>query len=423
MLSSAITPLFVSGTKSFSTVDRIQSYRARWIIPVAGPPVANGVLVVHGERIVGIHRTPRPDTIDLGDVAVLPGLVNCHTHLEFSRLNQPLEPMSPFTDWIRSVVGYRREMSDDVSKAIREGSQESLQGGVTLLGEIATTGWNWVDYRSGPDCVVFQELLGTTESRVAQMSESAKTHLSAPQTEQLSSGLSPHAPYSVAPELFRAALELAKTFDCPVAMHLAETEAERELLVKGTGEFREMLQEFGVWRPELFGGKTWGEFLEPLSELAHPLVIHGNYLSDSELRFLAQHPHMTLVYCPRTHAAFGHPPHPWRTLLNLEGSVALGTDSRASNPDLRLWAELQFLAANFPEVSHLELIRLATLSGARALGKSRDQGTLAAGKLANLVVIGPVPPSGPALPSQLITEECLVRGVMLRGEWIVKSSG
>ena len=78
---------------------------------------------------------------------------------------------------------------------------------------------------------------------------------------------------------------------------------------------------------------------------------------------------MTVVYCPRTHAAFGHPPHPWCMLLNLEGSVALGTDSRASNPDLSLWAELQFLAAEFPDVSHLELVRLATLSGGAGLGK------------------------------------------------------
>ena len=181
-------------------------------------------------------------------------------------------------------------------------------------------------------------------------------------------------------------MALAQSANVPAAVHLAETEAERELLADGTGEFRTLLEEFGIWNPQLFGGRTWSEFLEPLGELAHPLVIHGNYLDDDALRFLAQHPHMTLVYCPRTHAGFGHPPHPWRTLLTLGGSVALGTDSRASNPDLSLWAELQFLATRFPDASHLDLLSLATLSGARAprpVSRSRQPGSRQTGEFRN----------------------------------------
>lgn len=396
------------------------SYRARWIIPVAGPPVENGIVVVRDGRIVVVHRLRRPDTIDLGDVAIVPGLVNCHTHLEFSRLEQPLRSLSPFTEWIRHVVNYRRSAAGDVGDAIRLGLRESLRGGVTLLGDIATSGWNWDDYQYGPDCVVFQELLGLTAERIAEQGELARSHVGETTHHVHSPGLSPHAPYSVHPELFRQAVQLAQTSNIPVAMHLAETEAERELLYEGTGDFRNLLEEFGLWQPQLFGGRSWSEFLDPLSELAHPLIIHGNYLANDELRFLAQHPHMTLIYCPRTHAACGHPPHPWQTLLDLGGSVALGTDSRASNPDLSLWSELLFLAAEFPDVSHLELLRLATLSGARALGQSREHGSLESGKFADLIVIGPVPDDGPALHRQLITADSRLQGVMCRGEWIEK---
>ena len=397
--------------------DSLASYRARWIIPVAGPPVENGIVVVRGDRIVGVHRALRADTIDLGEVAIVPGFVNCHTHLEFSRLERPLEPMARFTDWIRSVVRYRRDATEESGVAIRQGLQESLRGGVALLGDIATTGWNWADYQHGPACIVFQELLGLTADRQAAQRERAESHVAEAERYENLPGLSPHAPYSVHPDLFRQTVQLANAENIPVAMHLAETEAERELLSEGTGEFRGLLEELGLWQPAHFGGRHGFEFLDLLSELSHPLVIHGNFLSNQELLFLAQHPHMTFVYCPRTHAAFGHPPHPWQRLLDLGGTVALGTDGRASNPDLSLWSELQFLAAKFPEVSQLELLRLATLSGARALGQSHDHGSLEAGKLANLVVIGPVPEEGPALHRQLITPENRLHSVMCRGAW------
>jgi cytosine/adenosine deaminase-related metal-dependent hydrolase len=421
--------------------DSIRSYRARWVIPVSGPPVANGIVVVHRDQIVGIHRLRRADTVDLGDVAILPGLVNAHAHLEFSRLDHPLQPMLPFTEWIRGVVNYRRaELSpraamegetslvgeegagDEgrrIGAAIRQGMDESRRAGVTLLGEIATSDWRWDDYRAGPDGVVFQEVLGLTADRIDEQIKRAEEHVRHATNGQLEPGLSPHAPYSVHPELFRRVISLARRVPVPVAMHLAETEAECELLAEGTGEFRTLLEDFGLWRPELFGGRSWTEFLEPLSDLAHPLVIHGNYLDDAGLRCLAQHPQMTLVYCPRTHAAFGHSPHPWRRLIALGGSVALGTDSRASNPDLQLWRELQFLARQSPDVSHLELVRMATLVGARGLGRSQRHGSLEAGKIANLAVIGPVPEDGPELHRGLITPSSAVRGVMYRGRWIV----
>lgn len=410
--------------------DEVHSYRARWVIPVVGPPIANGIVVVHRDRIVGIHRSRRAGTIDLGEVAIVPGFVNCHTHLEFSGLSTPIEPFQPFTAWIRQVMKYRRERDGagltaagelhPTRIAVKQGLTESLCGGVTLLGEIATEHWDWTDYAAGPETVVFQELLGLTASRIADQQQRALAHQSSTPAGNVSAGLSPHAPYSVHPELYRHVVQRAQDCRMPVAIHLAETAAERELLSEGTGEFRDLLDELHLWQPGLFGGRSFREFLELLSEVHRGLVIHGNYLGVDDLRFLAQHPHLTLVYCPRTHAAFGHARHPWRTLLNLGGSVALGTDSRASNPDLSIWQELKFAAELAPEMSHLELLQLATYSGARALGQTAQHGSLEAGKLANLVVIGPIPDEGPELHRQLITAETSLRGVMYRGQWVVK---
>ena len=152
-------------------------------------------------------------------------------------------------------------------------------------------------------------------------------------------------------------------------MHLAETRAELELLADGTGEFRELLTDFGIWRDDRsqFGQRPM-DYLEILSQAPRSLIIHGNFLVEVELKYLASRPQMTLVYCPRTHAAFGHSEHPWRRLRELGGRVAIGTDSRASNPDLSLFAELQLVAANNPDLSHVELLQLGSSAGREALG-------------------------------------------------------
>ncbi len=344
-------------------------YRVGWLVDDAGSVAQDVTVRFHANGQLDVLRGGDPATIDLGAVALVPGLVNAHTHLEFSLLREPIPTTGRFTDWIRSVVKYRREQAEPfpvnrVPEAIRAGVEESVRCGTALMGDIATTGWSSRDYSTTDFAgVVFQELIGLGDERVGLQTALARHVMS----WAGHFGLSPHALYSVRPDLLKSAVALARTAARPVAMHLAETEAELELLADGTGEFRELLTEFGIWRDGLFGGARPLTWLETLAAAPRSLIVHGNYFVEDELQFLAARPHMTLVYCPRTHAAFGHRHHPWRRLLELGGSVAFGTDSRASNPDLSLFAELQFVAKQHPDLSHLTLLDLATRGGRRAL--------------------------------------------------------
>lgn len=381
-------------------------YQARWLTPDCEQTYSPGCLHVCDGRIVRVWEGRDADAIDLGEVVVAPGLVNAHTHLEFSGLATPLAAGAAFPDWIRSVIASRQTRSDDVCDAIRNGWHECRHAGTAAIGEIATDDASYgVLHAKGAAGVVFQEILGLQESQVAAGLDTARRFVRrAPDgpTHQMRAdcplpvktadtplvrGISPHAPYSLHPQLFRGLVDLAAETGVPVAMHLAETREELQLLADHSGGLVDLLDDLGLWRLELFTEfRRPLDYLRELSRCRRTLVVHGNYLDREELDFLATQPQMSVVYCPRTHAAFGHAPHPWRAMQDRGIRVVFGTDSRASNPDLSLLSELEFLHRMHPEISAKELLRMATLDAAASLGLSDWCGTLTPGLTAAFTV-------------------------------------
>jgi cytosine/adenosine deaminase-related metal-dependent hydrolase len=186
----------------------------------------------------------------------------------------------------------------------------------------------------------------------------------------------------------QAAIELALQSQVPVAMHLAESLEELELLQSGTGPLVDLLQRLQAWDPSALASMVRPlRYLQILSAAPRALAIHGNYLDKEERAFLAEHrSRMSLVYCPRTHFYFGHCRYPLADLLRGGVRVALGTDSRASNPDLSVFEEMRFIARRFPEIAPVEILRMGTAAGAEALGQDHELGYLRRGYLARAAV-------------------------------------
>jgi cytosine/adenosine deaminase-related metal-dependent hydrolase len=405
------------------------TYFARWLIPVAGPIVENGALTVLDGRIAAIaprHRADLPAgdaTFELGDVVLLPGFVNAHTHLEFSGLSQPLgRPGMSFPDWVREVLAYRRTVAFDAVAAIDAGLRESADCGVTTIGEIASTNPETLFDRrpSNVEVVAFVETLGLGESRLADQLARLEAFLARGDSPSVRRGISPHAPYSTRPALVEAAVARSAELGLPVAMHLAESCEELELLRSGSGSFVDFLRELGVWDPQAIPLRTTPlDYLRTLSCAHRALVVHGNYLASDEIDFLAARAErMSVVYCPRTHAYFAHDKHPLPRLLAAGASVALGTDGRCTNPDLDMLAELRCVAASFPEIRPERILQLGTLDGARALGRASEIGSLAVGKQADFVALAGVAESRePA--AAVLGDSAHVVGVWKRGREVV----
>jgi cytosine/adenosine deaminase-related metal-dependent hydrolase len=359
-----------------------QTLTARWVFPVDRPPLERGTITMAAGRIVAVEPAGSTTAdLDFGEAAIIPGLVNAHTHLDLTGLRGQAPTSADFTGWLRQVVAFRRGRSaEQVQRDIRDGITESVHFGTTLLGDISGDGGSWdalVD--ASLRVVVYREFLGLPADRASGAWERIDNWLASRQaTATCRPGVSPHAPYSVRSSLFLA----AATCGVPVATHIAETTAELELLMLRRGPFVDFLKDLGVWAPDGLADEI-GDVLRLLNGTQPTLVVHGNFLpADTELP-----PSASLVYCPRTHAAFGHPPHPFRDFLRRGVRVALGTDSLASNPDLDLLAEARFLHAKYPDVPGEAVLRMATLSGAEALGWGDETGSLAPGKSADLAVI------------------------------------
>jgi aminodeoxyfutalosine deaminase len=368
------------------------SLRARWVVPVDGPPILGGVVTIEGERIVAVEAAAiSSDAVrDLGDVVLLPAMVNAHTHLEFSHLRSPLgRPGMRLIDWLPLAIAERQNGNHAAETSIALGVQESLTAGTCAVGEIATADAAAYALESDVTIRPFLEVIGFSRARAESAFAAVRDRLAAARRVSNSVGLSPHAPYTVSPELLGQLIELARVEQLPVAMHLAESREELALLADGTGPFRELLEARSMWDPAAIpSGSRPLDYLRKMADAPRALVIHGNYLDREEQEFLADHAErMTLVYCPRTHAYFAHPPYPLAELVAVGVHVALGTDSRASNPDLSMLGEVRHAARQHAGVPPLEILKMATLHAARAIGCDDDCGSLTPGKLANLIAL------------------------------------
>lgn len=364
-------------------------YHAEWIVPISSPPIANGLITVDQHQVLSVGENLSDGSpIELPNTVITPGLVNAHTHLEFSGIEKSLGKQGmEFTDWIPEAVAYRRGFEDQWIKSrsqfIDKGLVESAKSSVAAVGDISTSPVQVSDYQnsSTPQVVSFLELIGRDLNQTEQLVTTAEQHVQQCRSSNVVPGISPHAPYTVHPQVVQQVASLSRKHRFPVAMHLAESKAELQLIEKHTGPFREMLEQFGVWNnvapPK---GTQILDYLKWLSDSHHTLVIHGNYLREKEIKFLAEQAgKMTVVYCPRTHAYFNHAPHPLPELLEQQIPVAIGTDSKASTPDLALWRDVQTAAETFPLIAASQFLEMVTINAAKALGIENQFGTLATG--------------------------------------------
>ena len=415
------------------------------VMPHAGVVVAGSKILAVGE-LADLRRQFGELPVQRNPGVLMPGFINAHTHLELSGLAGQLSDAHDFPAWVDALMQKlpgpgTPEHEAFVKTSTRRGAAESLRAGITTLGDItrnpALTRPELLDMAAGgqgPRVVSFGEVvgLGTMRHRLFPMLDAAATPIpQPPQTDPLVAiGISPHAPYTVEGPSLRKIVARAILKKLPLCMHLAELQAERDFLRDLSGPLgrswsvMQRLNTLDDQIPAFDGGpirwaQLWALLItDPISPPPRDLPVllaHVNYCDNAELAQLAAS-HVSVAYCPRTREFFGHDavsPHRYRDMLDAGLNVCLATDSLASNPDLSVLKEAQFLNSrdHLPALTALDMI---TRRAAIALGRRNDLGTLAPEKSADLLLL---PVDGAQLAEQLL--ETIVKTVPLpRAIWL-----
>ena len=395
--------------------------RSRLVVTMAGEPIQNAAVALSGNQIIGvgpfseIKATYGGDVFDLGDLILLPGLINAHCHLDYTMLRGQISPQPSFTNWIREINARKAAFSqEDYVAAIETGLVEVQRFGTTALFNLEA----------------FPELLPRIDRpllRVWWCAEMIDVRETVPvrqiakrlhewfqsKTDWLGGlALGPHALFTGSREMFSIANELSREYQAPLSTHLAESREEMQMFRDADGLLFDFLQKIG--RPmEDCGGVT------PLSSLVRTndlderwIIAHLNELAEGDFALLAASKKFHIAHCPRSHTFFGHAPFQLRRLRAMGFNICLGTDSLASNLNLSLFAEMRELMRKDLALSPLEVLMMATVNAAKAIGQSDRLGRISPGFHADLIA---VPQEGTDVFESIVGFEGTIPWIMIDG--------
>jgi cytosine/adenosine deaminase-related metal-dependent hydrolase len=372
-------------------------YHARWVLPITQPPIENGTVAESNGQITYVGPragAPLGPDHDLGESILMPGLVNTHTHLELTAMRGFLENCR-FTEWIDKLRQSRNEILDSgmLLDSARLGVIEGLEAGITTYADTCSTGVVMQAMRElGVRGIMYQEVFGPDPLQAELAMRDLRDRiekLQLEQTELVSLGVSPHAPYTVSDPLYDAAAKFANDRKLPLAMHIAESEAEYDLVTKGSGDFADRWR-----RRDIAVGRRARSPIALLDQHGTldrgALLIHCVLVDDADIEIMSRR-RCAVAHCPASNAKFGHGIAPLLPLVAAGIRVGIGSDSVASNNrmDILDEARLAVLVHRAATRKHdafgaHQALELATIGGARALGIDSRVGSLEVGKDADL---------------------------------------
>jgi len=408
--------------------------RARVILPVSAPPIEDGAILISGNKIrnVAPFRDLRPPArekiLDLGEVILLPGLVNSHCHLDYTDMAGELPPPKIFTDWIGSITAAKTAWSySDYAHSWLRGAHQLLKTGVTTVADIEAIPdllpevWNATPLR----IFSFFEMTGIlSRRRPADIIAEAVEKIDSLRHPRNRAMLSPHAPYSTLPELLRRTATAARKRKWRVSTHIAESEQEFEMFQNAGGKMHDWLARNGRDNSDCRRGSPVAHFARNKLLGENVLAIHVNYLARGDATLLAKNK-THVVHCPRSHDYFKHAKFERERLANAGVNICLGTDSLATTrktgrqkPELDLFAEMRLLAERDLTVSPVEILHMATVNGARALGLAGKIGELSKNAGADLIAV-PFAGKIAGVHEALLQHSGSVSASMIDGQWAI----
>ncbi len=376
--------------------------RAKIVLPVGAPPIEDGAVEITGDTITAVgpaSEVTGDDVRDLGEVMLLPGLINAHCHLDYTDMRGLVPWRGRFVEWLTAITELKKQWTPEQFRAsIRNGLRQALASGTTTIVNI--------------EC--FPELIEETPARLWVCPELIDLGHGLPELPLKADGLSPHALYTASAALYRACMATGLL----LTTHLAESPEEEEMFRWGRGPMYERFAKLGR---DMGDCKQTGPV-----DLAHRLgvlgpqclAVHMNCLTTHEIE-LTRASGTHVVHCPRTHQFFGRGGSLLEAFRQRGVNLCLGTDSLASNDSLDMFAEMVEVARQNPRLPPKEILAMVTTNAARALNRADKLGTIAAGACADLIAVALDGPVGDPYEVAVFNEKP-VSFVMVGGKVVVE---
>jgi len=401
--------------------------RAGTVVTMDGPPIENGAVAVSGGRITNVGKfsdisatNSGEQIVDLGEQALLPGLINAHCHLDYTCLRGKIPPPKSFTEWIRAINGEKANLSpENYIGSINDGFAEATRFGTTTIANLTAFPELVSRIQAPIRAWWFAELIDVRDpSRANEIVDAAVETLKSAEHW----GLAPHAPFTASANLYRRCEEVARLENALLTTHLAESREEMSMFRDASGPLYDFLKEIGRNMADCGRKTPLSQLTEILRDVSTPLdmteswmLVHLNELAKNDFDLFARSRNQfSIAHCPRSHAYFGHSPFEFETLRELGFNVCLGTDSLASNDDLSLFAEMRAFQKEFPKIPPDEIFRMVTSNPALALGKPHVLGRIGKNCWADLIAV-PITGSTSAF-EEIVAFDRVVSWLMINGQ-------
>jgi cytosine/adenosine deaminase-related metal-dependent hydrolase len=376
--------------------------RARIVVTMDGPPIENGAVAISGNQIIDVGnfpevsaRHPGKKIVDLGEQALLPGLINAHCHLDYTCLRGKIPPRKSFADWIRAINTEKVKLSrGDYLASINEGFTEAKRFGTTTIASLTAFPELISQIQSPVRTWWFAELIDVRSPERANEIVDLAIEFLKPAPNW---GLAPHALFTASRDLYWRCEEVARREKILLTTHLAESREEMEMFRHGSGPLYEFMKAVGRDMKDCSGETPLALFVNSLGApggRALPgewIVAHLNELAESDFKSLKElTSKFHIVHSPRSHDYFGHSRFPFEKLRALGFNICLGTDSLASNESLSLFGEMRAFQRSEPGISPDKVLEMATVNAGLALDQSPHGGKLGrirAGFQADLIAV------------------------------------
>jgi cytosine/adenosine deaminase-related metal-dependent hydrolase len=421
-LKAALTLSVIFATVTDRRYSREMIIRAHTVVTLVGEPIDNGAVAISESRIIDVGkfseisaRYPGQEVIDLGEQVLLPGLVNAHCHLDYTLLRGRIPPPRSFTDWIRAINAEKAKLAArDYIASINDGFAEAQGFGTTTIVNLTAFPELTAEIEEPIRTWWFAELIDVRDpDQAGRIIDRA--------VESLRSashwGLAPHAPFTASANLYARCEEIARREKVPLTTHLAESREEMHMFRDATGPLYDFLGSIGRSMDDCGGCTPLSSLMQRQALDGRWILAHLNELTEGDFDRLGRAKRFHIAHCPLSHTFFGHTPFALQRLRALGFNICLGTDSLASNSSLSLFAEMRELLRKEQWISAREVLEMATVNAARAIGRGNLLGKIRLGFRADLIAI-PSARTGPDVFDGIVAFEGTVPWMMVDGEVI-----